>query len=150
MAKVKEEAWTLNSGDTIAIPAGNRANGVANKFSDIWKYQIPTGQAHILKPSHRFAAYLYDAGGEVSPGKGRVKVVIRDQSEQDEKSIFGPALYETFKEFADRDKMATLGLQADLAVEEKFFIVIQVFSDEVLAHATSYFKLETVRIRSTI
>lgn len=150
MAKVKEEAWTLNSGDTTAIPAANRADGTASKWSDVWKYQIPTGQAHILKPSHRFAAYLDDTGGEVSAGKGRVKVVVRDQSEQDEKAIFGPALYETIKEFADKDKMATLGLQADIALEEKFFIVIQVFSDQAPDESDSYFKLETIRIRSSI
>ena len=141
MAKVKEEAWTLNSADTTAIPSGNRADGTASKWSDIWKYQIPTGQAHILKPSHRFALYLDDASGECSAGKGRIRIVVRDQSEQDEKTIFGPTLYETVKEFQDTDKMATLGLSSDLALEEKFFIVIQVYEDEAADESDSYSSL---------
>jgi len=150
MGKAIEEAWSLNSGDTTAIPSGNRADGTASVWSDVWKYQVPTGQAHILKPGHHFSAYLDDTGGEITAGKGRVKIVVRDQSEQDEKAIFGPALYETVKEFQDRDKMATLGLQNDLVLEEKFFIVIQVYSDQAPDESDSYFKLETIRVRSTI
>ena len=150
MGKVKEEAWTLNSGDTTAIPAGNRANGVATKWSDVWKYQVPTGQAHILKPGHHFSAYLEDAGAVVGDGTCRLKIVIRDQSEQDEKSIYGPALYVASKEFQDRDLMAVLALQSDLAIEEKFFIVIQGYDDATITEANCYFKLETVRIRSSI
>ena len=151
MGKVKEEAWALNSADTTAIPSGNRADGTANKWSDIWKYQVPTGQAHILKPSHHLACYAKDTGGsEVGNGTCRIRVVVRDQSEQDAKAIYGPALYVASKEFQDRDKMATLGLQADLAVEEKFFIVVQVYDDATFDESESYFKLETVRIRSSI
>ena len=150
MGRVKEEAWSLNSGDTTAIPAANRANGTASTWSDIWKYQVPTGQAHILKPGHHFSLYLYDASGECTAGKGRVRIVVRDQSEQDEKSVFGPALYETCKNFNDVTKMATLGLQNDLVVEEKFLIVFQIYEDEAATESSSYFKLETIRIRSSI
>lgn len=150
MGRVKEEAWTLNSGDTTAIPAGNRADGTASKWSDIWKYQVPTGQAHILKPSHHFCVYIYDDdAAELTAGKGIMKIVIRDQSEEDEKSIY-KALYIPAQSFNDVTKMATLGLQADYAVEEKFFIVIQVYEDAAATEASSYFKLETIRIRSTI
>jgi len=153
MAKVKEEAWTLNSADTIAIPAGNRADTPANKWGDLYKYQVPTGQAHILKAGHYFAATLTDtAAAEAGNGDCRIKIVIRDQSEQDEKAIYGPALYIASKEFQDKNLMAKLALQADLAIEEKFFIVIQAF-DPVgidVDSAATYFKLETIRIRSTI
>lgn len=151
MPKVLQEAWSLTSGDTTAIPAGNRANGTADKWSDIWKYQVPTGQAHILKPSHHFVVYIYDGdAAECSAGLGRMRIVIRDQSEQDEKTIFGPHLYIPAQSFNDLTKMATLDLQADLAVEEKFFIVIQINEDAAATEASSYFKLETIRIRSGI
>ena len=150
MGNVKEETWTLNSADTTSIPSGNRADGTASKWSDIWKYQVPTGQAHILKPGHRFAAYVEDASLEVSNGTCRLRIVVRDQSEQDEKSIYGPALYVASKEFQDDEKMARLGLNNDLVVEEKFFLVIQGYDDGAIDESDSYFKLETVRVRSTI
>uniref|UniRef100_A0A6H2A4P9 Uncharacterized protein n=1 Tax=viral metagenome TaxID=1070528 RepID=A0A6H2A4P9_9ZZZZ len=151
MVKIKEESWTLTSADTVAIPAGNRADGVANKWSDIWKYQVPTGQAHVLKPEHRFAAYVRDTSpAEVGNGTCRIKIVIRDQSESDEKAIYGPALYVASKEFQDVDKMARLALQRDLAVEEKFYIALVINDDAIVDQDTSYFKLETSRFRSTI
>ncbi len=157
MPKVKEEAWTLNSADTIAIPAANRSDGTDEKWADIWKYQVPTGQAHILKPSHHFSCNIVDSNGDAAANATiRLRIVIRDQSEGDEKTIYGPALYIASKEFQNRDKMAALALQADLAIEEKFFIVIQAYSDISgdyvvdVDHASTYFKLEMIRIRSTI
>jgi len=150
MGRPKEETWALTSADTVAIPAANRGDGTASKWSDIWKYQVPTGQAHILKPGHMFSAYVEDASAEVGGGTCRIKIVVRDQSEQDEKSIYGPALYVASKEFQDRDKMARLGLQSELVVEEKFFVVIQAYDDGAVDESDSYFELETVRIRQSI
>ena len=151
MPKVKEERWVLNSADTSAIPSANRADGTASKWSDIWKYQVPIGQAHILKPQHFLAAYLEDAApAEVGSGTCRIKVVKRDSSEQDEKALYGPALYIASKEFQDRDKMASLALVGDELVEERFFIVIQVNDDGAIDESDSYFKLETIRLRSTV
>ncbi|MBW2596600.1 MAG: hypothetical protein JRC93_11640 [Deltaproteobacteria bacterium] len=148
--RVKEESWDLNSNDTTAIPAGSRSDGTASKWSDIWKYQVPTGQAHILKPGHHFSAYLEDASAEVGNGTCRIKIVVRDQSEQDEKAIYGPALYVASKDFDDITKMAKLALQNDLAIEEKFFIVLQVYDDGAIDESDSYFNLETIRVRSSI
>lgn len=151
MGRVKEETWTLNSADTTSIPSANRADGTASTWSDIWKYQVPTGQAHILKAGHRLAAYLEDSSpAEVGSGTCRIRIVVRDQSEMDEKSIYGPALYIASKEFQDDDLMARLGVPQDVVVEEKFFIVIQVNDDATIDESDSYFKLETVRVRSTI
>lgn len=148
---IKQESWDLNSADTTAIPAANRADAAGDAiWGDIWKYQVPTGQAHILKPKHTFSAYLDDTSGEISAGKGRIKIEIRDPSEQDAMTVFGPALYESVKEFADRDKMATLEVQKEVLVEERFFIVIIVYSDETTDESDCYFNLETIRIRKGI
>jgi hypothetical protein len=151
MPNIKEETWTLNSADTTAIPAGNRTDSTASKMTDVWKYQVPSGQAHILKPGHRFAAYLKDTGAaEVGSGTCRIKIVIRDQSESEEKVLYGPALYVASKEFQDADKMAKLDLQKEEKVGEKMFIVIQANDDTGVDESASYFKLETVRVRSGI
>lgn len=152
MARVKEESWDLNSNDTTAIPSGNRADGTASVWSDIYKYQVPTGQAHILKPSHHFSAYFDTSTGssESAIGTTRVRIQIRDQSEEDSKSVYGPALYITCRDFDDVTKMAMLNLKSDLAVEERFFIVIQAYGAAAIKHAYSYFNLETIRVRSGI
>lgn len=155
MGKVVEESWDLNSADIVALgtlndtDGPNRWDGTANKWSNIWAYQVPTGQAHILKPGHHFSCYLND-GSEVGDGTCRIKIVIQDQSQQDEKAIYGPGIYKVSKDFDDVTKMATLGLQSDLAVEEKFWIVVKVYDDGTVNESASYFVLETIRVRSSI
>ena len=151
MGNVKEEVWALTSADTSAIPTANRSDGTANQWTDIWKYQVPSGQSHILKPEHYLAAYLEDSSpAEVSNGTCQIKLVVRDQSEQDEKCVYGPALYVATKEFQDRDKMASLQLKHEVMVEERFFIVFQAKDDGTIDESDSYFKLETIRIRKGI
>lgn len=151
MPNFKEESFTLTSADTVAIPAANRADGTANQWTDIWKYQVPSGQMHILKPTHRLSAYLEDSSpAEVGGGTCRIRIQIRDQSEQDHKTIYGPALYVASKEFQDDNKMARLGLKSEMTIDEKFFIVIQVYDDGTIDESDSYFKLETTRVRSSL
>ena len=149
MPKVVEESWEISSVDTTNITA---ADGVSTKWSDVWKYQVPTGEAHILKPSHHFSVYLDEGTGSTEAGAGdaRLKIEIRDQSEQDARCIFGPALYASCKDFDDVTKMATLDLQSDISVEEKFWIVVMVYNDATTEYPYSYFSLETVRVRSGI
>jgi len=150
--RVVQEAWDLSSVDTIAIPSANRADSAASKWSDLWKYQVPTGEAHILKPSHHFSIYLDEGTGSTEAGAGdsRLRIEVRDQSEQDARTIFGPTLYASCKDFDDVTKMATLALQNDLAIEEKFWIVVMVYDATVQVVAYCYFNLETIRVRSSI
>jgi len=150
--RVKEENWDLSSVDAIAIAAAYRTDSTASKWSDLWKYQVPTGEAHILKPGHHFSLYLDEGTGSTEAGVGdaRVRIEVRDQSEQDAKTIFGPALYASCRDFDDVTKMATLDLQNDLPIEEKFWIAVMVYDATAQVVAYSYFNLETIRIRSTI
>lgn len=152
--RVLEESWDLTSADWTAIPTGTtyRNDSTASKWSDLWKYQVPTGEAHILKPSHHFAVYLDESAGSTPAGGGdaRLKIEVRDQSEADSKTVFGPAIYASCGDFDDVTKMATLDLQNDLVVEEKFWIVIQVYDATVQVVAYCYFNLETIRVRSGI
>jgi len=151
MAKVKEEKWPLNSGDSTAILTAGRTDGTANKWSDIWKYRVPSGQAHVLKASHTFSAYLYEVSvAECGGGTCRIRIAIKDQSEADEKVIYGPVLYDVVKEFSDKAKMAKLRLVNDYTVEEEFYIVIQAYDDGIVDESVSYFNLETIRVRSTV
>ncbi len=151
MGKIKAEAWALTSADTTSIPSGNRADATASKWSDIWKYQVPSGQAHILQPSHRFSVYLdTSTGSSEIAATAQVRIEIRDQSENDHKVIFGPVMYVQCKEMQDVRKIATLSLQKDMPVDEKFYIVILVNYSTAAVEAYCYFKLDTIRIRSTL
>jgi len=149
MPKVVEEAYEISSIDTTNITA---ADSTASKWSDLWKFQVPTGEAYILKPSHHFSVYLDEATGTTEAGAGdaRLKIEVRDQSEHDAKSIFGPSLYASCKDFDNVTKMATLDLQNDVSVEEKFWIVVMVYDATAQAVAYCYFNLEAVRVRSGI
>ena len=157
MPRVIEEAWSLNSGDITAFGATGvttgpyRFDGTAGKWSDIWAYQVPTGTALVLKPAHRFSMYLDDSGGEASAGVARVRIEIRDQSQGDSKVVFGPAMYESVSEFQDRDKMASLDITSDFAVEERMWIVVVIYiTGDAHDESDSYFKLEAARIRSGV
>lgn len=157
MPKIVEEAWTLNSADITSFGAVDvttgpyRYDGTQAKWSDIWCYQVPTGTSLILKPSHRFSALIHDVGGATADGGCRLKIEVRDQSQGDSKTVFGPTMYEACKEFTDRDKMATLDLMNDLAVEEKMWICVMAYIvDDYHNESACVFKLETVRIRSGI
>lgn len=151
MAKVLEETWALNSSDVTAIPASGRHDGIAAGWADIWEYQIPSGQAHILRSGHHVSFYIDDSAGEATNGKCRMMVVLRDQSKQDETTIFGPTLYDSCKEFNDRDKIAVLKLaNGEIVVEERFWIVVKGYSNTAIDESDSYFNFETIRVRSGI
>lgn len=150
MAKIVEESWSLNSGDTTVIPAANRHDGVAGGWADIWEYQVPSGDTHILKPSHYFSAYIKDGASEADAGKCRLRIVVKDQSKQGRQTILGPIMYDACKDFQDVKKMAKLSLVSDLVVEERFWIVIEGYSDSAIDESVCYFNLDTVRVRSSI
>ncbi len=150
MAKTIEETWPLVSADTTAIVSAGRHDGTASKWNDIWEYQVPSGQAHILKAEHTFSIYVDDTGGEATAGKARIWIVYRDQSKQDEQTILTPTVYEACKDFNDKAKILKLNLPGDLVIEERFWIVIKGYSDQNIDESDSYFILETIRIRSGI
>ncbi len=148
MPKVVEESYEISSVDTTNLTL---ADATASKWSDIWKYQVPTGEAIILKPSHHFSIYLDESTGSTeAEAVARIKIEIRDQSEQDSKNIFGPTLYASCKDFDNVDKMATLDLQNDVSIEEKFWVVVMVYHTDQVVYAYSYFNLEAIRVRSGI
>lgn len=149
--RIKEESWDLTSADIIAIPAANRANGIANVWSDIWKYQVPVGQSLILKPEHHLSVHLRDTTmTEVDDGTCQIKLVMRDQSLQEEIPIYSPALYIDSKEFRDTKKKATLALTQPRTIPELFWLILAVKDKVAVSEANSYFRLETIRIRQTI
>ena len=126
------------------------ANGVASRWSDIWKYQVPLGVSLILKPEHTFSAYL-DDGAEVGAQTCSVKIEKRDSSQSDVVILFGPNLYATVKEFSERSKMATLGVPSGgIIVSEREYLVISAYDDGTITESTCYFELHIAKVRKAI
>jgi hypothetical protein len=143
-----QETWKLTSGDTIAIPAGNRANGVASMWSDIWQCKVPVGQKLILLPTHKFHAKLYIAGPtEVTDAGCQLRIMLKDQTLGGGEVIYGPTLYVSSKEPVDTTKMARLMLTNSKIVDETFYIIIQAYYASVIVENLSSFSLDTVRYR---
>ena len=146
MGRPIEEKWALTNSDSNIT----EADGTASTWSDIWKYQVPTGVGHVLMPEHTISAYLEDASAEVGDGSCRISIEVRDTSEQDSKTVFGPALYVTLKEFQDVAKVAKLNIAHPVQVTERMWIVFRVNDDGAIDASDSYFEISMNRVRKTL
>ena len=143
----KAEPFVLENVDMTLIPAANRADGVANTWSDIWKFQVPAGQMMIIGPDDTLSMYLEDTAlAEVGNNTARVRISVSDTSEQDFRVVFG-VQYVTVKEFQDRRKVASLRLPQPIQVFEEQFLILSVFDDAVIRESNSAFALSMTRVR---
>lgn len=148
MPKIVEEAFDLNQEDTNVT----QADTTSGEWGDLFLYQVPTGHSHVLKKEHTFSAYLKDTNGTELTAPQLVRLEVRDSTQMDRKTIYGPTIYATVKEFQDRDKMATLNVPGEIYVREKMYIAIVVKSSGTYGadKDTSYFDLNINRIRQTL
>jgi len=145
--KILEEPFHLTDAD------GNvtAASGTAAVWSDIWKYQVPQGVAHILKPEHTLSAYIEDAGAEIAAPDAEIKVEVRDPAEQDKEVVYGPAMYIRSTEFQDRKKMAHLNVPAaGKPVRARDWVVVMVKDGGTIDQTDSYFDLFINRVRESV
>ena len=158
--EVLQEPFTLTQGDSdVTGTDGLDATALATKYGIIWEYHVPTGIGLIILPGHTFAVYLYGDDSAEMPATSLVKVSVLDSSKQDKRTILGPVLYQTLKEFTDRDKLARFNVVAPVKVYEKQYIQIE----EAGADATgtggvdvtggtneSYFEMAISRVRQPL
>ena len=146
MGKVFEQRYHLTDADA-AITA---ADGTADTWSDIFKWQCPQGVTLLLKPSDTFSAYI-DATGEIAAPNAEIKVEKRSASEQDKRTILGPAMYTRVTEFQDEDLKAHINVPSEgLLVEPREWLVVMVKDDGTVLEANSFFDLFTTRIRESV
>lgn len=144
---VREDPFRLYQDD----PNVDVADGTASTWSDIWTYQVPNGNALILKPQHTFSAYIEDGSAEVGDATCMVKIEKRDSSKSDVYCVYGPDLYLASKEFQEHPKKATLKVPAEgVVVHERQFLIISIYDDGTIDESDSYFELHIARVRKTL
>jgi len=81
-----------------------------------------------------------------------VKIEVRDSTQSDSKTVFGPTIYKTVQEFQDRQKKAKLQLSAPVFLREKMYIAIMVKSTDSYGADKdySYFDLAMNRVRQSL
>jgi hypothetical protein len=131
-------------------PNITKANAAAAVWSDVYKYQAPVGVGLILQADHMFSIYLADTLGVESAKFDLVKIEVRDSSEQDKRTVYGPAYYLKAKEFQDRNKIARLNVSAPVPVLERQWIVVMVKGTTIPSTKNSHFSLLTERLMQSL
>lgn len=143
MGKVVEEAFDL----TQESPDVTQADTTADEWNDLFKYVVPTGQAHVLRPEHTISMFLKNTSNTELNDVDQVKIEVRDATESDKKTVYGPTLYKTVQEFQDRDLMAKLQVREPVHIREKMIIAIMVKASADVDKDYSWFDLAMNRIR---
>lgn len=147
MPEILEAPFTLYQND----PVISVADGTADTWTDIWKYQVPVGVSLILKPEHTFSAYLEDAAAEVGSATCSVRIEKKDASESDTQIVYGPNLYIASKEFQDAKILAHLNVPASgIIVNEREYLVVTVLDDGAIDESDSYFELRIAKVRKAL
>ena len=148
MPEIIEQPFRLYQDDPVIAVA----DGVANTWSDIWKYQVPIGVTLILKPEHTFALYLAVSGPTVvGDSTCQVKIEKRDASDSDTIILYGPQLYINSKEFQAKQSMAHLQVASDgVVINEREYLVIAAKDDGTISETVCYFELRIAKIRKAL
>ena len=152
--EVKHEAFTLTKGDSgVTSQDGLDAS---TEWGKIWEYHIPVGIGLYILPGHTFSCYLHGDDNAQMPATTRVRVLLKDSAQQDVKTILGPVLYQTLKEFVDRDKIARFNVSEPIKVFEQQYIVVETSGadvattggvDQTGGASDSYFEMAISRVR---
>lgn len=155
--EVKQEPFCLTKADS-GITSSDGPDASSTEWGDIWSYQVPTGIGVLILPGHTLSVYLEGDDDAEMPATTRIKVVQRDSSQQDEKTLMGPLLYASLKEFTDRDKIQRFNA-GPFRVYEKQYLVIEVQGadatgtggvDQTGGSSDSYFEMNISRVRQPL
>lgn len=136
---------------TNSDPNVTKANGTANAWADIWKYQVPRGTELILAPGDTFSTYLEDTSpAQVGDRTAKVKIEVRDPAEGESSLMLGPQAYQSVKEFQDEDLIARLKLVEPVRVPSRYWVVIAAYDDATIDASDSAFDLYIHRARAGV
>lgn len=146
--EIKPRPYHITNGDQAITPA----DGVAATWSDIWKFRVPQNVGIVISPGDTFACYLDDASPAecAQDGTCRVRVEVRDASEQHRETVMGDVIYNKLREFQDRDKIFKFTSPQPVKVHERQWIVIMVKDDAIVDESDSYFDMLVTRIAESL
>ena len=157
MVEVLQEPFTLTKGDSDVTSTDGLNASTA--YGVIWSYHVPTGIGLIILPGHTFSVYLEGDDDAEMPATTLIKVYVLDASKQDSRCVLGPVLYQSLKEFTDRDKLARFNVSAPVKVYEKQYIEIEAAGadvagtggvDQTGGSSDSYFEMAISRVRQPL
>lgn len=145
-SRIIEQPFTLYQDDPVIATA----DGVADTWSDVWKYQMPIGSSFVIKPEHTFSVYIND-GSEVGSSTCQVKIEKRDSSGSDVLVVLGPKLYAMIKEFQEKSKLTHFNVPPEgVVINEREYFVIVIKDDGTVTESTCYFEARIARIRKSL
>ena len=123
-------------------------------WRDTWSLQVPESMSILLKAGDTLAMKLYDSGdSEYACPAAMVKVEARDPSGRNVRNIFGPAMYDRVKEFADKTKKAQLTLDQPVLLKPNDFLVFMTLDDtgmDTASIANSFMEVMTSRLPAEV
>ena len=131
----------------------------STSYGTIYSYQVPTGVGHIILPGHTFSLYLEGDDDEEMPATTLIKVKVKDAAQADEKTILGPIMYASLKEFQDADKIAKFNVAEPVKVYEKQYITVESAGadaagtggvDQTGASSDSFMEMKISRVREPL
>lgn len=154
--KVKPETFFLTSSTTdIVAKTDSQVTNFASRytFAPIWTYTVPVGQVLVMKPEHRFSAYIEDEGVPAEwLNTQQVRIEVWDADLRKMEIVYS-GLYINSKEESDTEKMARLQINEPVLLQEGYQIFICGMADVTVYTidvSASRFTLELERIRPSM
>jgi len=157
MKEALQEPFSITKGD--ANCSEQDGLNASTDFGMIFEYHVPVGVGLVILPGHTFSAYLYGDDTAEMPATTLVKVVLLDSAKQDARCILGPVMYQSLKEFQDRDKIAAFNVAEPVKVYEQQYIQILTAGADATGSGgvdvtggtkESYFEMAISRVRQPL
>jgi len=157
MKEALQEPFSITKGD--ANCSEQDGLNATTDFGMIFEYHVPVGVGLVILPGHTFSAYLYGDDSAEMPATTLVKVVLLDSAKQDARCILGPVMYQSLKEFQDRDKIAAFNVAEPVKVYEQQYIQILTAGADAAGSGgvdvtggtnESYFEMAISRVRQPL
>jgi len=155
--EAQQEPFSLTKADSnVTSTDGLNAS---TEWGTIWSYHVPVGIGLIILAGHTLAIYLEGDDDDEMPDTTLVKAVVKDASKQDAKTILGPVMYKTLKEFTDRDKIARFNIPEPVKVYENQYVEVLTSGadvagtggvDQTGGSSDSYFEMAISRVRQPL
>ena len=154
MAEPKHEPFALTKGDADVVSQDGL--NASTDFGWIWRYRVPSGIGLIILPGHTVAVYLHGDDNVEMPATTRLQISVKDTAMAEAKPVLLPTLYQSAKEFTDRDRICRLNVTEPVKVYERQYLVIESAGADVAGTGgvdqtggarDSYFEMNISRVR---